>query len=256
MAAGADARSLEGAVVAITGTDRPLGRGLALALVRAGAAVGLLGRTETGLSATIAAAGGRAVEAPTGLEDRASAEDALGTVVQAFGRLDALVYSAVADEALDPMDLSDVDDERFSAIWERAMWETILCCQAAFSHLTHHAGGRGGRIVLVTPTLSMSGAPRFAPYSAAVEGQRLLAKSAARQWGRDGITVNCLAPAAEHLLGPEWRTDSLSLALASLGSPGDPVEDLGPALVWLLSDAAHFVTGATLCADGGVWMSP
>ena len=123
--------------------------------------------------------------------------------------------------------------------------------QASFT--VFHGGG--GRIVFVTPTVSMSGAPGLAPYAAALEGQRLLAKSAARQWGPDGITVNCLAPAPEHVPIGVASSD-VSLAPPALGGPGDAETDLGPAVVFLASDDAHFVTGVTLCADGGVWMAP
>jgi 3-oxoacyl-[acyl-carrier protein] reductase len=101
----------------------------------------------------------------------------------------------------------------------------------------------------------MSGAARLVPYTTAVEGQRLLAKAAARQWGPDGVRVNCLAPAPEHV---PIGVDSMAVSLSppALGGPGDVVTDLGPVAVWLASDAAHFVTGATVCVDGGVWMAP
>jgi len=89
----------------------------------------------------------------------------------------------------------------------------------------------------------------------AVEGVRLLAKSAARQWGPDGIRVNCLAPAPEHVpIGV--GSGVLALSPPALGGAGDVERDLGPIVAWLLSDDAHFVTGITLCADGGVWMAP
>lgn len=84
---------------------------------------------------------------------------------------------------------------------------------------------------------------------------RLLAKSAARQWGAAGIRVNCLAPAPEHVpIGV--ASAELALSPPALGSAGAPEADLGPIAAWLLSDDAHFLTGATLCADGGVWMAP
>ena len=101
----------------------------------------------------------------------------------------------------------------------------------------------------------MSGAEQLVPYTAAVEGRRLLAKSAARQWGPDGITVNCLAVAPE-LVPIGVDSMAVSLAVPALGGPGDPESDLGPVAIHLLSDAGHFVTGVTLCADGGVWMAP
>jgi 3-oxoacyl-[acyl-carrier protein] reductase len=131
------------------------------------------------------------------------------------------------------------------------MRTTLFVLQAAHRQME----GRGGSIVLVTPTVSMSGAARLVPYTTAVEGQRLLAKSAARQWGPDGIRVNCVAPAPEHA---PIGVDSMAVSLAppALGGPGDVVADVAPVVAWLASDAAHFVTGATVCADGGVWMAP
>jgi len=49
---------------------------------------------------------------------------------------------------------------------------------------------------------------------------------------------------------------TVSLAPPALGGPGDLTRDVGAVAVWLVSDAAHFVTGVTVCADGGVWMAP
>ena len=103
--------------------------------------------------------------------------------------------------------------------------------------------------------VSVTGLCSGIPYTAAVEGQRLLAKSAARQWGTHDIRVNCLAPAPEHVpIGVDSMT--LSLAPPALGGPGDPERDLGPVAVFLAGDDGHFLTGATVCADGGVWMAP
>ena len=67
--------------------------------------------------------------------------------------------------------------------------------------------------------------------------------------------MNCLAPAPEHVpIGV--ASSEVSLAPPALGGPGDAETDLGPVVVFLASDDAHFLTGETLCADGGVWMAP
>ncbi len=167
------------------------------------------------------------------------------------GPIDVVVHAAMPAIAFEATDLADVDDERWDAVWEGTMRSTLFVLQAAYRQMA----GRGGSIVLVTPTVSMSGAERLVPYTTAVEGQRLLAKSAARQWGPDGIRVNCVAPAPEQV---PIGVDSMSVSLAppALGGPGDVTDDVGPVVVWLASDAAHFVTGVTVCADGGVWMAP
>lgn len=158
---------------------------------------------------------------------------------------DALVHAAVVAAALEPRALVDVDDGRFEEIWEGTMRMSLALLQAVHGIVT--------RVVFLTPTLSMSGAELLTPYAAAVEGQRLLAKSAARQWGADGITVNCVARAPE-LVGA--TVGGMALSAPALGGAGDPATDLAPVVAFLCSEAAHFVTGTTITADGGVWMAP
>jgi 3-oxoacyl-[acyl-carrier protein] reductase len=158
---------------------------------------------------------------------------------------DALVHAAVVPAALEPRPLVDVDDGRFEEIWEGTMRTSLALLQAVHGVVT--------RVVFLTPTLSMSGAELLTPYAAAVEGQRLLAKSAARQWGADGITVNCVAPAPE-LVGAQ--VGGMALSAPALGGAGDPAADLAPIVAFLCSEASHFVTGTTITADGGVWMAP
>jgi 3-oxoacyl-[acyl-carrier protein] reductase len=122
------------------------------------------------------------------------------------------------------------------------MRAAIACCQSAFRAFA----GAGGRIVFVVPTVSMSGAAGLAPLCALLEGQRILAKSAARQWGPAGIAVNVLAPALAGFDG-----DTISLAPPALG----PI-DVGEVLVGLLAPEMRDVTGTTVGADGGIWMAP
>ena len=165
--------------------------------------------------------------------------------------LDGVVHAAMPAIAYERVPFHEVDDERWDAVWEQTLREAIAVLQAGYRAMHE----RGGAFVVITPVVGMSGAAELGPYSAAVEGVRLLAKSAARQWGADRIRVNCLAPAPEHLpIGVE--SGALALSPPALGGPGDVEADLGPIVAWLLSDDAHFVTGVTLCADGGVWMAP
>ncbi len=249
--------ALVGTVAVVTGAEQPLGHGIARAVAAEGADVALVGDATTlapvardlteraGLS-------GRAVAVGAALTDRASVGDAFGHTAEAFGRpVGAVVHTAMDPIAYEVVAFEDVDDERWETVWEGTMRTALTILQASFG-VMH---GIGGRIVFVTPTVSMSGAAGLVPYTAAVEGQRLLAKSAARQWGPDGITVNCLAVAPEQVpIGV--ASAATSLAAPALGGPGDPERDLGPLVAFLLSDAGHFVSGTTLGADGGVWMAP
>jgi NAD(P)-dependent dehydrogenase (short-subunit alcohol dehydrogenase family) len=221
--------ALDGRVAVLTGSGTALGAGIGAALTGEGAHV-------------------HALDASFPWASRADAE---GALAGAGDTIDVVVHAAVVPEALVSRPFADVDDAAWESIWEGTMRTSLWLCQAAFPYLRD----RSGRIVFVLPTVSMSGAANLAPLAAATEAQRLLAKSAARQWGPNGITVNCLAAAPE-LVVDGVRSDSLTLSPPALGGPGDPQTDLGPAVVFLASDAGHFVTGATICADGGVWMAP
>ena len=246
--------ALAGRVAVVTGADQPLGRGLALAVGAAGASVGLVGATRAlaGVTAELDARGGRATAVGADLTDTAEVAAAFATVADELGEpVRVVVHAAMNPVAYEAVPFEAVDDDRFEAVWEGTMRATLAVLQASFAQMR----GRDGHVLLVTPTVAMSGAPGLAPYAAALEGQRLLAKSAARQWGGDGIRVNCLAPAPEQVpIGV--RSVDVSLAPAALGGPGDPERDLGPVAVFLSGDDAHFVTGATVGADGGVWMAP
>lgn len=246
--------ALDGRVAVCTGAELPLGRGLAFALAGAGAAIALLG-DASGLAAAVAdleASDAHVVAVATDLASREAADLAFGTASdQLGGPIDIVLHASVPAIAYESIAFEDVDDARWDAVWEQTMRTMLFVFQAGYAQMQ----GRGGRFVIVTPTLSMVGAARFVPYTTAVEGQRLLAKSAARQWGAEGITVNCLAPAPQQL-PVEFDAGSTSIAAPALGGPGDVERDIGPVAVLLAGDDGHFVTGATVCADGGVAMAP
>jgi NAD(P)-dependent dehydrogenase (short-subunit alcohol dehydrogenase family) len=246
--------ALAGTVAVVTGAEDPLGRGLALAAATEGADIALLGDQPVLASTTQALAdrGGRAIALDVSLADRGDIGRAFDVTAETFGRpVDAVVHTAMNPVAFEAVPFDAVDDERWDLVWEGTMRSALAVLQASFT-VMH---GRGGRVVLVTSTVSMSGAERLVPYTTAIEGVRLLAKSAARQWGPDGITVNCVAAAPEQVpIGV--ASTATSLAPPALGGPGDPERDLGPVVAFLLSDAGHFVTGATISVDGGVWMAP
>lgn len=246
--------ALSGRVAVVTGADQPLGRSLALAIATRGAHVALLGDAAalTPVTDAIHDRGGHATAVDAQLTERADVERAFAAAAQAFGDpVSALVHTAMNPVAYEPVDFAAVDDARWELIWEGTMRAALALLQASFAPMR----GRDGRIVFVAPTVSMSGAERLVPYTTALEGQRLLAKSAARQWGPDGITVNTVAVAPEQVpIGvPSTAT---SLAPPALGGPGEPETDVGPVVAFLLDDAGHFVTGSTLSVDGGVWMAP
>lgn len=250
---------LEGKVCAVTGAEYELGAGLAIGLANAGAAVALLGdaRGLAKVAADLGANGASAAAVQCDFSTRAAVEEAWAVIPDVLGSpIKGVVHAWMPSVAYEVNELVTVNDEHWAEVWEGALNATRYVLQSAFAHFGDgDSEPAGGRIVVVTPTVSMSGAVGLVPYTTAIEGMRLLAKSAARQWGPDAITVNCLAPAPEQVpIGV--LSMAVSLAPPALGGPGDVENDLGPIAAFLLSDAAHGLTGATLCADGGVWMAP
>ena len=97
---------------------------------------------------------------------------------------------------------------------------------------------------------------RLAPYASVKAAVRGLARSWAREWGRDGVRVNCVAPLADSPAVAEAMAADPTMAERVLGGHpmgylGDPVDDVGPVVRFLLSDDARYVTGVTLMVDGG-----
>jgi NAD(P)-dependent dehydrogenase (short-subunit alcohol dehydrogenase family) len=159
--------------------------------------------------------------------------------------IDALVH--VPDlAAAARRSVANLDDAAWDRRGEALLRDALHACQAAYAAMK----GRGGRIVLVTPTIALVGAEERAPFAMACEGMRTLAKVAARQWGGDGITANCIAPALD-TFGIEH--DAIGTVAPALGrTPG--LADVAWVIAAILRDAGAVVTGVTIPVDGGVVM--
>jgi 3-oxoacyl-[acyl-carrier protein] reductase len=165
--------------------------------------------------------------------------------------IDAVVVADIPQPALTPRAFMDAGDDVWSEVWEGTMRAALTRCQAAHPHLMRSGHGR---VVFVVLTLGMSGAADLAPLAVVSEGLRVFAKSTARQWGQDGITVNCVAVAPELAGVDPSLVGDAALSAPALGGAGDATNDIGPLVAFLCSDESHFLTGATLSADGGGWM--
>lgn len=145
----------------------------------------------------------------------------------------------------------DLEELAFKDECEDVMWAGVRALQNGLAFLS----GGPGTILIVLPTLSMGGAPGQVAYATALDGLRALVKSAARQWGNRGVRINCLALAPELFDGHRPDTGTF-LARPALGGPGDVEHDIALTAVFLCGPSGRFVTGLTLCVDGGTWMAP
>ena len=246
-----EGRLLEGKITIITGASRGIGAAAARVFAAAGATVVLAARSEDDLQAVAAqirAAGGEALPIPTDVADPDAAERLVRQTVEAFGRLDAAFNNA--GEGHMPAPLADLP---------LADFDTALRVNARgiFLMMKHQipamlAGG-GGAIVNMSSTAGLSGAPGMAGYTAAKHAIVGLTKTAALDYGAQGIRINAIAPGPifTHNLA---RADDAArarigahLPLHRLGRP----EEVAAAAAWLCSEQASFITGTTIPIDGG-----
>ena len=240
----------------VTGAGKGIGRAIAARFAEAGARVAVHHRaSRSGAAAAVRAirsAGGEAQAFEADLVRAGEPERLVEAVAGAFGRLDVLVNNAGSYPlaGLMKMTLAEWDD-----VLAANLRSALACLQAAGRRM---AGAGGGAIVNVTSIQAFRPAPELAHYSAAKAGLEMLARSAALELGPAGVRVNTVAPGLVWREGIEadWP-DGVArfVARAPLGRLGQP-EDVADACLFLASDAARFVTGATLVVDGGVLAAP
>ncbi|MBX7234991.1 MAG: SDR family oxidoreductase [Caldilineales bacterium] len=235
-------------VALVTGAARGIGLAITGALAEAGARVAMVDVQDlTGLAKPV---GSLAITADITRPEEV--QRAVETTVAACGRLDMLVNNAGICP-LTPFAAISPDE------WDRVLAVNLkgafLCCQAALPHLRR--AGTGGRVINIASVAGqMGGVLVGAHYAAAKAGLIALTKSLARLLAPDGVTVNCIAPATTATdLTSGWPDELQGRVQAQipLGRFAEPAE-IAAAVCYLASDAASFITGATLDVNGGLYL--
>lgn len=244
---------LENKIAVVTGASRGIGQGIALELAKAGAIVALVSRTADALklvAAEIAAVGGTASVHPCDISDGEAVAATFKEIVNQYGGLHILVNNAgVTKDAL-VMRMSTAD-------WELPIKVNLTgafnCIKAAIRPMMK---ARFGRIINITSVVGVTGNAGQANYAASKAGLIGLTKSIAKEVGSRGITVNAIGPG---FITTDMTADiseeivskmAESIPLGRLGNP----EDIAPAVVFLASEGASYITGQTLLIDGGMVM--
>lgn len=244
---------LTGKVAIVTGGGQGVGLGIATALAAAGASLVITGRDADKLrrAAEELALHGAAVETVSAdVRLRADAERTVAATIARFGRLDVLVNNA--QSSVPGIALEDLDDATIQLTLESGLLGTLHHMQAAFPHLRT----AGGSIINLGSREGIHGGPGFGIYAATKEAVRGLSRVAAREWGKHGIRINTICPAALSPVAVKYLADHPEQAEQyrreiALGRFGDPETDVGPVAVFLAGDESRYVTGQTLNADGG-----
>jgi NAD(P)-dependent dehydrogenase (short-subunit alcohol dehydrogenase family) len=203
------------------------------------------------LVAALRATGRRAVALQADLGDPVAARALVRRAVEALGALDVLVNNAAAFSRVPFLELTDAEWDRVHAVTLRGYFATG---QEAARHMV--ARGAGGRIIMVSSVNQVTVNPGLAHYGATKGGVMQLARAMALELAPAGVTVNLIAPGTietdlnrRALADPATRQARLGrIPMRRLGQP----EDVAGAAVFLASDAASYVTGATITIDGGL----
>ena len=247
-------RRLAGRVALVTGAGQGVGQGIALALAAEGVSVAVLGRTAAKLEETCRLVRERGVEAEPFECDVAEIESVPAIVeaaVARFGRLDILVNNAWAG-AYGP--LLELSDRAFQKGFRTGPFAAFAFMKAAHPHLK--ASGDGSIVNLVTSAMVRWDPTTYGAYASAKQALRTLSRTAAVEWAPDGIRVNAIAP---HALSPglQWWTENNPeeaaefIAAIPMRRIGDCEQDIGRAVVALVSPDLRYLTGATIPLDGG-----
>jgi len=247
-------RELEGKVAFVTGAGRGVGVGIAVGLAKAGAKVGLFGRTRTTLVETAAKLADLGAESLVCIGDVGVREDvnrAVADVEAGLGPIWALVTNAYSAERTQ---VEDITDEILDGALRGCVHGTLYCMQACFPTMRK----RGGRIINFGSGGATMGLPELGAYNIAKEGVRGLTKTAAVGWGQYGITVNTICPLAASDAYRTWFEDMIDdegrrkhLAGIPMRRLGDPERDIAPLVVFLASEGAGYITSRTFHVDGG-----
>jgi gluconate 5-dehydrogenase len=244
---------LSGKIALVTGTSRGLGQYFARALARAGADIAMTSRkrdTCAPFQKEIETLGRRTFATDLDVRDHASIQRAVAEIEAHFGKIDILVNNAGCNVRKPALDVT----------WDD--WNLVLDTNLRGTFFVAQAVARGmiargeGRIINIGSVTCVAGYAGLGPYGASRGGVKQLTMSLADDWGKHGVTVNCLAPG--------WfRTEQNKVLYENedwvkylcdripLKRPGRP-DDLDGAVVFLASESSRYVTGQTLLVDGGI----
>jgi NAD(P)-dependent dehydrogenase (short-subunit alcohol dehydrogenase family) len=246
--------SLEGKVAIVTGGSRGIGRAIALGLAEAGADVAIGARKAESLAEAVAAIetiGRRALAVPTNVRDADALRVLVDETKRRLGRVDILVNNAGTNPVFGMM--HELEERAWDVVMNtnvRAAWQLSLYAREAM--LEH---GAGGSIINVGSNTGIRPTPGLGAYAISKAALVMLTKVCAKEWGRDGIRVNCIEPGVirTEFSRALWDDDTIfakTVAASALGRIGEAEECAG-AVVYLAGPAASFVTGATIVLDGG-----
>jgi NAD(P)-dependent dehydrogenase (short-subunit alcohol dehydrogenase family) len=243
-------RRLDGKVALVTGAGRGIGRAVVLRLADEGASVALAARTEEQLVDTANLLDTPSLVLPADVAAEGAAEQLVQATEEGLGRMDVLVNAAGISPVYTRAEKLQIED-----------WDLIMSVNVRAGFQLAQAAGRrmlangGGSIVNVASIGGLVALPRLAAYCASKGALVQLTRVLAVEWADRNVRVNAVAPG---YVRTEFTRSLLEhpeisarlLASTPVGRFAEP-EEIAPAVAFLASDDASYITGAVLTADGG-----
>jgi NAD(P)-dependent dehydrogenase (short-subunit alcohol dehydrogenase family) len=245
---------LTGKVAVVTGSTKGIGKSIAEELAKSGAQVVISSRKAEAVEAVtreLTEQGLPAFGVPCNIGDKEQLRNLVDSTVAHWGRLDILVCNAASNPVFGP--LAKVPDEAFDKIINTNVRSIFWLANMALPQMAER---KEGSMIIVSSIAALRGSNVNGLYGVTKAADVNLARSLAVEWGPDNIRVNCILPGliktdfARALWTDEERRKRRE-AMTPLRRLGEPI-DIGGIAVFLASDAARFVTGQTIVADGGV----
>jgi len=249
-------------VLLITGASRGIGAATARLAAACGYAVAVNYRADEPAAAALVAelteAGAPAIAIQADVASEADQLRMFDTVEQQLGPVTALVNNAGVDHHSTVADLDASELERLFAV---NVVGVVLGCREAVRRMAHSRGGPGGAVVNVSSMAStIGGRPGAAAYAASKAAVDAFTVGLAREVGDDGIRVNAVRPGMTRTQMSDYLEDPATEAriVATIGMRRIATpEEIAAPILWLLSEEASFISGATLDASGaGFWIGP
>lgn len=245
---------LQGKVVVVTGASKGIGEAVSLALAREGANLVLVSRSIKEDNQVVREAkkiGSQVMVKQVDVGDYNQVTGMVEEAIETFGQIDALFNNAGISK---PAMLWKMTPEQWEEVLRINLSGTFYCIRAVAKPMIEK---QSGSIINVTSSAGLLGTIGQINYTAAKGGVYAMTKSAAKELARYGIRVNTIAPMAEtemtQVIASDPKFKAKYLERIPLGRFGLP-EEIAPTVVFLVSDESSYITGQTICIDGGMVM--